>query len=201
MLFSWILALTFCRAFFSPLVILLHATCYISDLIFVIIFFLLACSDGLDGYLARRYQLVSSLGAWLDHVSDKIFIAFFSTYWLFLDSNPLVIFVIMASQIRELIALSLRSAPFAVRGAKEHFGVVFFGKAKTACQSFALGLFFLSLAARQSAFFQNAAYVFLVMALFFSWVSLFQYVIGLKKDFYDLYQLSVIGLYPRNKEK
>ncbi len=31
-------------------------------------------SDGLDGYLARRYDLKTATGAWLDPLSDKIFV-------------------------------------------------------------------------------------------------------------------------------
>jgi CDP-diacylglycerol--glycerol-3-phosphate 3-phosphatidyltransferase len=31
-------------------------------------------SDGLDGYLARRHDMTSATGAWLDPLSDKIFV-------------------------------------------------------------------------------------------------------------------------------
>ncbi len=38
----------------------------------LILFIVAGLSDGLDGYLARRYQWTSSLGGWLDPVADKL---------------------------------------------------------------------------------------------------------------------------------
>ena len=40
-----------------------------------IIFFFAGFSDGLDGYLARRYHWQSKLGSLLDPISDKLFVA------------------------------------------------------------------------------------------------------------------------------
>lgn len=34
-----------------------------------------AATDGLDGYLARRYRSASRTGAWLDPLADKVFVA------------------------------------------------------------------------------------------------------------------------------
>lgn len=31
-------------------------------------------SDGLDGYLARKYQQISKVGTWLDPLTDKLFV-------------------------------------------------------------------------------------------------------------------------------
>jgi CDP-diacylglycerol--glycerol-3-phosphate 3-phosphatidyltransferase len=39
------------------------------------IFTLGAASDFLDGYLARRHAMTTSTGAWLDPLSDKLFVA------------------------------------------------------------------------------------------------------------------------------
>jgi CDP-diacylglycerol--glycerol-3-phosphate 3-phosphatidyltransferase len=39
------------------------------------VFVLGALSDGLDGWLARRHAMATSTGAWLDPLSDKLFIA------------------------------------------------------------------------------------------------------------------------------
>ncbi len=40
-----------------------------------IIFAVGAASDFLDGYLARRHHMTTSTGAWLDPLSDKLFVA------------------------------------------------------------------------------------------------------------------------------
>jgi CDP-diacylglycerol--glycerol-3-phosphate 3-phosphatidyltransferase len=39
------------------------------------VFVLGAASDGLDGWLARRHQMKTATGAWLDPLSDKLFVA------------------------------------------------------------------------------------------------------------------------------
>ncbi len=41
----------------------------------LVVFICGAASDGLDGYLARRHRMVSATGAWLDPLSDKLFVA------------------------------------------------------------------------------------------------------------------------------
>jgi len=39
------------------------------------VFAVAAASDGLDGYLARRHQMTTTTGAWLDPLSDKLLVA------------------------------------------------------------------------------------------------------------------------------
>jgi CDP-diacylglycerol--glycerol-3-phosphate 3-phosphatidyltransferase len=40
----------------------------------VVVFVVGALSDLLDGYLARRHQMKTAVGAWLDPLSDKLFV-------------------------------------------------------------------------------------------------------------------------------
>lgn len=44
-------------------------------LIATILFILASVTDFLDGYLARRYKLVSPLGVFLDLTADKVFVS------------------------------------------------------------------------------------------------------------------------------
>ncbi|MBM4222942.1 MAG: hypothetical protein FJ161_04005, partial [Gammaproteobacteria bacterium] len=39
------------------------------------LFIIAALSDGLDGYIARRYNCCTAYGAWLDHLSDKVLVS------------------------------------------------------------------------------------------------------------------------------
>lgn len=45
-----------------------------NSIIFYVLFFLACFSDFLDGYLARKYQISSKLGAIIDSVSDLVFV-------------------------------------------------------------------------------------------------------------------------------
>src|SRR5947207_7168259 len=42
-------------------------------LVATVIFFFASLTDSLDGYLARRFKVVSSLGVFLDLTADKVF--------------------------------------------------------------------------------------------------------------------------------
>jgi CDP-diacylglycerol---glycerol-3-phosphate 3-phosphatidyltransferase len=59
-------------------------------------------TDSLDGYLARRYQMTSKIGAFLDPLMDKFFV-FFAVSTLILEG-----------QLRQWEALALISRDFAV---------------------------------------------------------------------------------------
>jgi phosphatidylglycerophosphate synthase len=49
-------------------------------------FFVLAlCLDGLDGYLARKFNQSSDFGAYFDMETDSFYVAFLSTYWYLTD--------------------------------------------------------------------------------------------------------------------
>lgn len=46
------------------------------DIAAVLIFAAAGASDGLDGYIARRWGVTSAFGAWLDPVADKLLMLF-----------------------------------------------------------------------------------------------------------------------------
>ncbi|HWE00642.1 MAG TPA: CDP-alcohol phosphatidyltransferase family protein, partial [Bryobacteraceae bacterium] len=77
--------LTIARIFFVPLLvavlvqqrIILHwnATVISNDLIALLIFWLAAATDLLDGYLARRWKQVTTIGTLLDPIADKLLVS------------------------------------------------------------------------------------------------------------------------------
>ncbi|MES2471395.1 MAG: CDP-alcohol phosphatidyltransferase family protein [Pseudomonadota bacterium] len=55
----------------------------------LIIFALAGASDGLDGYVARRWGFMSRFGAWLDPVADKMLMLFSLTALYMVGATPM----------------------------------------------------------------------------------------------------------------
>lgn len=65
-----------------------------------------AVSDFLDGFLARRYSLVSKLGEWLDQTADKIFhLGFF--YYL-VKAGEMSFYFMVLFWLREVLMILFR---------------------------------------------------------------------------------------------
>lgn len=108
-----------------------------------ILFVIAVLTDALDGYLARKYNLITQLGRILDPFADKIIVL--GTFIFLLERAPVsgvnaAMIVIVLS--RELLVTGLRS--FLEQHGKD-FSAAWIGKAKMVLQSVALTLSLLSL--------------------------------------------------------
>ena len=103
------------------------------------VFVLAAITDWLDGYLARRMQLVSPLGAFLDPVADKLMVA--TALVLLVQSDPRISMAVAAAVIigREIAISALREW-MAEIGNRTKVAVSEIGKFKTAAQMVAISL-------------------------------------------------------------
>ena len=105
-----------------------------SFLIATVIFFLASVTDLLDGYLARRYHLVSPLGIFLDLTADKVFVSAILVAFVQISLVPAWIVVIIIT--REFLVTGLRSVASA-RGTVIPAGKL--GKQKTFIPLLAIG--------------------------------------------------------------
>jgi len=102
-----------------------------------LVFTLAAITDWLDGFLARRLDQVSSMGAFLDPVADKLMVA--TALILLVQSDPTPALAVPALIIigREITISALREW-MAELGARAQVAVSVIGKIKTAVQMVAI---------------------------------------------------------------
>ena len=135
--------LTFSRIFLAAVIFILLTS---SDgyLLAFILFFIAGITDYFDGYLARKYNLVSQIGEILDPIADKILIVFI----LFgLSVNLTSYFIAFMSSLiisREIWVGALRD--FNARQEKsEATKVIYLAKIKTSIQLFTISIYLLGL--------------------------------------------------------
>lgn len=104
-----------------------------------LIFVLAAVTDWLDGYLARRMQLTSPLGAFLDPVADKLMVATALVVVLQADPQLWLALPVMVIIGREITISALREW-MAELGQRAQVAVSEIGKFKTAAQMVAIAL-------------------------------------------------------------
>ena len=107
------------------------------------LFGIAAVTDWLDGYLARRLNQISKLGAFLDPVADKLMVAVVLV--VLLEARHSLWLVAPAAVIigREIAVSALREW-MAEIGARRKVAVSVLGKIKTALQMIALPLMILA---------------------------------------------------------
>lgn len=137
-------------------------------------FFILASfSDFLDGYIARKKNQTSELGALLDLFADKIFVSVLLIWMTFTLDSLLILASTILIVSRELSVSYLRL--YFVLNSKQFNNVKadFFGKLKTTIQMIGLGSILIS--PYFSSYIIYAALITLFASSIFSWISLINY--------------------------
>src|SRR6516164_10525446 len=71
-----------------------------------VVFFLASITDFFDGYLARRYHIISLLGIFLDMTADKVFVSAILVAFVQVGLVPAWIVVIIIT--REFVVIGMR---------------------------------------------------------------------------------------------
>lgn len=103
-------------------------------LVAIVIFFFASVTDYLDGYLARRFKVVSSLGVFLDLTADKVFVTVILIAMVQIELVPA--WIVATIITREFLVTGLRSMASA-RGRVIPAGI--WGKQKTFVTLLAVG--------------------------------------------------------------
>lgn len=131
--------LTLLRIVFIPvLVVVFYLPFEASNQVTVALFILAAVTDGLDGWIARRWGMTSSFGAFLDPVADKLMVTV--ALLLIVQRHPEIGIALSAAVIigREITISALREW-MAALGEAGLVKVAWVGKFKTVLQMVAIG--------------------------------------------------------------
>ncbi|MEZ7767297.1 CDP-diacylglycerol--glycerol-3-phosphate 3-phosphatidyltransferase [Haemophilus parahaemolyticus] len=164
--------LTLFRLALIPLfVVVFYLPITYSPEITTFIFFIASITDWFDGYLARKWNQTTPLGAFLDPVADKVLVAvafvcvveYYHTWWI---TIPICIMI-----AREIIISALREW-MAELGKRTSVAVSIWGKIKTTAQMLALG----GMLWRQSDLMETLAFILLYIAAALTIWSMLQYL-------------------------
>ncbi len=107
------------------------------------IFAAAALTDWLDGYLARRLHQISSFGAFLDPVADKLMVIVAMIAIVHVYQHNALSIMVAINISREVMISALRE--WYSQQQHKHLSVAWYGKLKTALQMAAIILLLLSL--------------------------------------------------------
>ena len=168
--------LTIFRVVLVPLfIIAFYLPTKYSPEIATLIFFIAGVTDWFDGYLARKWNQTTRLGAFLDPVADKVLVAIalvsvvehYHTWWITIPAGIMIAREIIISALREWMAEI---------GERANVAVSIWGKVKTTAQMFALG----GLLWRQSFTMEVLAFILLYIAAILTIWSMIQYLMASK---------------------
>ncbi|MEO6895938.1 MAG: CDP-diacylglycerol--glycerol-3-phosphate 3-phosphatidyltransferase [Caldimonas sp.] len=138
MFFNLPTLLTWARIVAIPLVVGVYYTALpaqTQDIAGTALFILFALTDWADGYLARRLNMTSSFGAFLDPVADKFLVT--AALLVLVHLGRLHVFIALVIIGREIAILALREW-MAQIGAARSVAVHMLGKVKTVVQMIAI---------------------------------------------------------------
>ena len=129
-------AITSFRLLLIPMVVgTYYSDWVLSNVAAAALFTLASLSDWLDGYLARRLDIATDLGAFLDPVADKLLV---SAVLIMLSTQLPVLLLPAILIVSREIAISALREWMAARGKRDVVAVVYSGKLKTTVQMLAI---------------------------------------------------------------
>lgn len=171
--------LTIFRVVLIPLfIVAFYLPVQYSPEITTFIFFIACVTDWFDGYLARKWNQTTRLGAFLDPVADKVLVAialvsvveYYHVWWISIPAGIMIAREIIISALREWMAEI---------GERANVAVSMWGKVKTTAQMLSLG----GLLWRQSQTMEILAFILLYVAAALTIWSMLQYLKASKQSF------------------
>lgn len=160
--------LTVARGLSVPVVVVLFAVSFENHAYWATSLFIVAmATDQIDGWLARRWNQTSALGALLDPIADKVLVL--AALTMLVGQHVAPAWMVAAIVAREFVVSGLRMAALErtiVVAARD------LGKLKTWAQAVAVGVGGFAAAGAWS---RDVAWWFLLVAVVLTWVSALDY--------------------------
>lgn len=80
----------------------------INQFIFAVLFVIASLTDLLDGYIARKYNQITTFGKFLDPIADKVLVLVALLYLMILDPIRVPIWAVMIVIMREFMVTGIR---------------------------------------------------------------------------------------------
>ena len=150
-----------------PIIYFLQSELY---LLAALLFLISSSTDFFDGYLARRYELESELGAFLDLIADKILVVTILVWLVFIYANQALAILSILIILRDIIITSFRYFLVLNNAKAELIKANKYGKLKTAFQF--LSVFLLILSPLYNNFYLTLSLILLLVSTLISYFSL-----------------------------
>ena len=153
----------------------------VSEVLLAFFLFIIAgLTDYIDGYVARKTETTTSLGARLDLLADKLLVCLVLIWCVFLSNSVILIIPAIIIISRELIISSIRQ--FLVEKTGENpIKVTYVAKSKTTIQMIAIS--FLILSPEMGLWFNNITILLIWIAALISIYTLYNYFYSYRKYF------------------
>ncbi len=159
-----------------PIMYLISMDSFATNLIALILFIFAALTDSLDGYLARKTDTKTSLGALLDLLADKLLVCLV-LIWL-INSNNYLLFIIpvLIIILREITISSIRQFLYEYKVVRPK--VSYIGKSKTTIQFIAISLIIIA---------PSLGPIYVTLSLYALWLAALISLLSLYKYLSDWY--------------
>jgi CDP-diacylglycerol--glycerol-3-phosphate 3-phosphatidyltransferase len=98
--------LSFARIILTPVFVLLFFGDVKNQILAILIFTIAALTDAYDGYFARKNQIITKFGTFIDPLADKVLVL--STFSIFAYIQTIGWWVVIILALRDLIVTQLR---------------------------------------------------------------------------------------------
>ncbi len=156
-----------------PVLLLVSEEKNLSNWFALILFVLAGITDNLDGYIARKMNTESPVGALLDLIADKLLVVIIISYLVSITTNIYLVIPAMLIIFRELVVSSFRQF-LAERKGSNPIQVSFIAKSKTTLQIIALS--FLIISPNFGKYFYFLTIILFYLAAIASLSSLYAYI-------------------------